>query len=326
MANITTFSSSSLDLDPAAETGRIIEKIKFMVLQQFRRQGAIVGISGGIDSAVVLALCVQALGPERILGLLLPEKDSQPESEFLAIRLAQKFGVRTQKEDITPALEGFGCYKWRDEAVRRIFPDYGPGWAIKIVLPNDLLTQGSLNVFYLVVNDPGGNEYRKRLPNKEFRQIMAASNFKQRSRMAMLYYYAELNNYVVMGTSNKNEYDLGFFVKYGDGGVDISTIGHLYKTQVYQLARYLGVPEEIQKRTPTTDTYPGASSQEEFFFRIPFTILDTIWFGYEHGIPKEEISKALELEIDQVNFVIRDIAGKKRTTEYLRSTVLRINS
>lgn len=318
--------SNALNLDAEAETGRIIELLRETVLHKFRRQGAVVGISGGIDSAVVLALCVKAFEPQRVLGVLLPEKESSPDSEALALTLAQCFGVRTVREDISPALDGYGCYRRRDEAVKRVFPQYDSGWNVKIVLPGDLLSQGSLNLFQLVVTDPQGTEYRQRLPLNEYRQIVAASNFKQRTRMTMLYYHAELNNYSVIGTGNKNEHQLGFFVKYGDGGSDVSPIEHLFKTQIFQLARYLNVPEEIQKRTPTTDTYPGAGSQEEFFYRIPFHTLDSIWLGFEQGATKEEISSALGLEAEQVERVIRDIVSKQRATAYLRSPVLGINS
>lgn len=142
--------------------------------------------------------------------------------------------------------------------------------------------------------------------------------------MAMLYYHAELHNYAVVGTSNKNEYDLGFFVKNGDGGVDINPIRHLFKTQVYQVAKYLNIPEEIQRRVPTTDTYPGGSSQEEFFYRIPFDILDTIWHGFEQKIPITEIASVLDLTEDQVRHVVGDINSKQRATTYLRAAVLDI--
>ena len=206
----------------------------------------------------------------------------------------------TVTEDISGALEGAGCYRRRDEAIRRIFPDFSAGWKAKIVLAGNLLEQAALNVFRLTVTDPQGQEFSKRLPVHEFAQIVAASNFKQRMRMSMLYYHAELRNYAVIGTANKNEHALGFFVKYGDGGVDIQLIAHLYKTQVYQLAKYLNVPDEIQRRTPTTDTYPGGSTQEEFFYRVPFDILDTVWLGHERGLPPAEIAQALDLSAEQV--------------------------
>lgn len=314
----------SLKIDSAAETKRIVDFLQTTVHRTLRRRGGVLGISGGIDSSVVLALAVRAFGPDRVIGVLLPEKESSPESADLAHLLADHFGVETVTEDITPALEGFSCYQRRDEAVRRVFPDYGPGWKAKIVLPGNLLDDETLNVFRLTVFDPDGAEFSKRLPLREFYQIVAASNFKQRARMTMLYYHAELRNYAVIGTANKNEHDLGFFVKYGDGGIDVNPIVHLYKTQVYQLAAHLDIPEEIQGRVPTTDTYSAGSTQEEFFFRVPFEILDPIWHGYELGLAADEIADALQLSPDQVKRVISDVQRKQQTTEYLRMPVFEL--
>jgi NAD+ synthase len=193
-------------------------------------------------------------------------------------------------------------------------------------LPGNLLEKETLNIFYLTVTNPAGQEFTKRLPPRQYYQIVAASNFKQRSRMAMLYYHGELRNYAVVGTPNKNEHLLGFFVKHGDGGIDISPIEHLFKTQVYQLARYLEVPEEVQKRPPTSDTYPGGSTQEEFFFRLPFDILDTIWLGYDQGIPNDAIASGLGLTVEQVERVVADIVRKQNTTAYLRAPVFKMDA
>jgi NAD+ synthase len=318
------FSRHSLNIDAAQETDRLVEFLRHRVHDTLRRQGAVVGISGGIDSSVVLALCARAFGPEHVLGILLPEQESSPESADLAHQLAAQYGVTTVTEDISGALQGAGCYRRRDEAIKRIFPDFGPHWKAKIVLAGNLLEQAALNVFRLTVTNPQGEEFSKRLPMHEFAQIVAASNFKQRMRMSMLYYHAEARNYAVIGTANKNEHALGFFVKYGDGGVDIQLIAHLFKTQVYQLAKYLAVPEEIQRRTPTTDTYPGGSTQEEFFYRVPFDILDTVWLGHEQGLTADQIAQALSLSRDQVDRIIKDIISKQRATEYLRQSPLEI--
>jgi NAD+ synthase len=314
----TAFSRQSLDIDAVQETERLVEELRHSVHKTLHRQGAVVGISGGIDSSLVLALCAKTFGPEHVIGVLLPEQESSSESAGLAHQLAAQYGVPTVTEDISEALKGAGCYRRRDEAIRRIFPDFSAGWKAKIVLAGNLLERAALNIFRLTVTDPQGQEFSKRLPMHEFAQIVAASNFKQRMRMSMLYYHAELRNYAVIGTANKNEHALGFFVKYGDGGVDIQLIAHLYKTQVYQLARYLNVPEEIQRRTPTTDTYPGGSTQEEFFYRVPFDILDTVWLGDERGLPPPEIAQALDLSAEQVQRIITDIASKRRATAYLR--------
>ena len=314
------FSEDTLKIDAVAETNRIVEWMRREVRQVMRRQGGVVGISGGIDSSVVLALSVRAFDPDHVLGVMLPEKDSDPESEELSRELADRFGITPVLEVITPVLDGFGCYNRRDEAIKRVFPEYDPvaGYKAKIVLPQNLLDEDLLNIFSLTIISPDGVEKTKRLSLRDYYQIVAASNFKQRTRMAMLYYHAETNNYAVIGTGNKNEHDQGFFVKYGDGGADIKPIAHLYKTQVYQLAEYLGVPEKIQQRTPTTDTYSAPSSQEEFFFRLPFETMDLLWYAQEHNIPIPEVASVMGLTDLQIQRAFNDFKKKQRTTEYLR--------
>jgi len=319
------FNKQVIDIDPAAETNRIVEALRRYV-RSLRRYGAVVGISGGLDSSVVLALCVRAFGLQKVAAIMMPEKDSDPESEQMARRLAAQFGLTPILEVITPVLDGFDCYRRRDEAIRRVFPEYdaSKGYKAKIVLPQNLLDEDTLNVFSLVVITPGGKEMSKQLPVREFLQIVAASNLKQRTRMSMLYYHAEVNNYAVIGTANKNEHDQGFFVKYGDGGVDIKAIGHLYKTQVYQLAEYLGVPEEIRRRTPTTDTYGAPCNQQEFFFRLPFETMDLLWFAQEHNVPLAEVAQVMGLTEIQVRRAFDDFTRKLRGTEYLRLAPLDI--
>jgi len=320
--HIEAFSKESLMLDAEKESNRLVEFLRQSVVQTLHRRGAVVGISGGIDSSVVLALCVKTFGPDNIVALMLPEHESSPDSVSLAQALADQFGVKTILEDITPVLDGAGCYRRRDEAVRRLYPAYGKDWKVKITLPGSLLDEETLNVFRITVISPDGEEQSQRLPVREFLQIVAASNFKQRTRMNMLYYHAELHNYAVIGTANKNEHDLGFFVKYGDGGVDLQPIVHLFKSQVFQLAEYLQIPEEIQSRSPTTDTYSAGSTQEEFFFRLPFEILDLIWHGMDMNIPSSDVAQVLNLTSTQVERVWEDILRKQRTTAYLRTPIL----
>lgn len=316
------FNKHVLDIDPATETDRLVELLRKTVRQELRRYGAVVGVSGGVDSSTVLALCARAFGPKRVVAVMMPEKDSDTESEKLARKLADRFEVETVLlENITPALDGFGCYPRRDEAIKRIFPEYDPdtGYKAKIVLPSNVLEDKTLNVFSVAIVTPDGEEKSERLPVGEFLQIVAASNFKQRSRMSMLYYHAESRNYAVIGTSNKNEHDQGFLVKYGDSGVDIQLIAHLYKTQVYQLAEYLDVPEEIRQRTPTSDTYSAHQTQEEFFFRLPFATMDLLWYAQENNVPVSEVAKVMELTEEQVQHAFDDFTRKHRTTEYIRT-------
>jgi NAD+ synthase len=315
------FSKDSLRIDAAFECDRLQKFLKETVQRRFRRRGAVVGISGGVDSSVVFALCVRAFGPERVIGLIMPDKDSSPESEVLARELAGKFGVAPIKEDITNALEGFECYRRRDEAVRRVFPEFDAlkGYKSKIVLPQNLLETGSLNVFKVTVIAPDGQQTSRKLASQDYLQIVAASNLKQRTRTAMLYYHAELNNYAVAGTANKNEHDQGFFVKYGDSGVDIKTIGHLYKTQIFQLAEFLGVPDGIRTRTPTTDTYSAPCTQEEFYFRLPFETMDLLWYAQESRVPISEVAGVMGLTEAQVQRAFADFDAKRRVTAYLLS-------
>jgi len=322
------FNKHILDIDAPAEVDRIVDFLRVQVRQVMRKQGSVLGISGGIDSSVVLALCVRAFGPERVIPLMLPEKDSDPESVQLAERLSTHFGVQPILEVITPVLDGFGCYPRRDAAIQRVFPEYeaAKGYKAKIVLPNNLLEGDTLNVFKVVIVTPDGEEKSHRLAPRELNQIVAASNFKQRTRMAMLYYHAELNNYAVIGTGNKNEHAQGFFVKYGDGGTDIRPIIHLYKTQVYQLADYLGIPEDIRRRPPTSDTYSAHSTQEEFFFRLPFETMDLLWYAQEHGVSEDEAAEVMGMEPVQVQRAYADFTRKQRTTEYLRMPMLELEN
>jgi NAD+ synthase len=314
------FSKNILNLDPALETDRIVQFLQKNVRQTMRRQGGVVGISGGIDSAVVLALTVRAFGPQKTVAIMMPDKDSDPISEKLARELAAHYGVEPLLENITNTLEGFECYRRRDDAIRRVYPGYdaAKGYKAKIVLPSDLLDGGTLNVFSVTIITPDGKQESRTLPPREMLEIVAASNLKQRTRMSTLYYHAEARNYAVIGTANKNEHGQGFFVKYGDGGVDVHAIAHLFKTQVYQLARHLGVPEDIQKRTPTTDTYSAPCDQQEFFYRLPFETMDLLWFSMEQRMPLPEVAQGMGLKEDQVQRAYDDLGRKHRTTEFLR--------
>jgi len=297
----------------------IIAKMRTDVAKKLQRRGAVIGISGGIDSSACLALSAKAFGPKNVTAIMLPEQDSSDDSRNLAEELAAAFGVtQTLVENITGALEGFGCYRRRDEAIARVITDFDPAVdKSKIEIKQD--PASSLPpAFSITVIRPSGEEVSKLLPVKEYLQIVAASNFKQRSRMSMLYYHAERLHAAVIGTPNKHEVQQGFFVKYGDGGADVMPIGHLYKTQVYQIAAHLGVPQGILDRTPTTDTYTAEQTQEDFFYQMPHKEMDLYWYGWENGYSAEEVGKVMGRTTEEVENIYKNMERKQKTTEYLR--------
>ena len=320
----TVFSASVLAIDPARTATTIEEAIRQQVTA-LRRRGAVVGLSGGIDSSVVTALCARALGPARVQVLLMPERDSSSESGVLARMLTSKLGTPTVVENIAPALAAAGCYERQVEAIRMVFPEYGEGYKHKITLPS-ILDGDRLNVSELTIETPAGAQKTSRLPAPAYLQLVAATNFKQRLRKVMEYYHADRLNYVVAGTPNRLEYDQGFFVKLGDGSADIKPIAHLYKTQVYALAEYLGVPEEIRRRPPTTDTFSLPQTQEEFYFALPYDKMDLCLYGRNHGVAAAAVGAVLGLTAEQVERVYKDIDQKRRTTRYLHARPLLVES
>jgi NAD+ synthase len=307
------FTKEDLKMDCAAETARIGEAMRRQ-LRELRRKGVVLGLSGGIDSSVTAALAVRALGKERVFGVFMPERDSDPETLRFSRMIAEHLGVRTALEDISPALEAVGCYRRRDEAVASVIPGFTPEWKFKIVLPGP--DHAGLNFFSVVARGPGGEEAKERLPLNAYLTVVAATNFKQRIRKMLEYYYADSLNFAVAGTPNRLEYDQGFFVKQGDGSADIKPIAHLYKTQVYDLAEHLGVPEPIRRRPPTTDTYSMPQSQEEFYFALPYDKMDLCLCGYNRGAPAAEVAEAAGLTEAQVRHAFKDIETKRSTTRY----------
>jgi len=309
------FGHASLRIDPEVETAKISASLT-AYLAQSKRRGVVVALSGGIDSSVVAAVCVAALGKERVFGLHMPERESSSDTVMLSRLLADSLGIDSALEEISPILDAAGCYRRRDDAIRKVCPEYGPGYKSKIVLPS-VIDSDSFRLYSVVVLAPDGIETRHRLTPESFLGIVAATNFKQRVRKMLEYYHADRLNYVVAGTPNRLEYDQGFFVKLGDGAADVKPIAHLYKRQVYALAEYLGVPEEIRSRPSTTDTYSMPQSQEEFYFSVPHDVMDLCLFGRNNGVPIGDIADATGLTAEQVSRVFGDIEQKRKTTRYL---------
>jgi NAD+ synthase len=311
-------STDTLHIDPAREADRIAAGIRNIVFDRLKRKGAVVAVSGGIDSSVVAFLCARALGSDRVQILFAPEAESSPDSLRLGRLVADCLGVRAVEEDISPILQGAGCYRRRDDAVRLAVPEYGEGYKCKIVLPG-IVEESRYAIFSVVVQAPDGRSRKVRLSPAAYLGIVAATNFKQRARKMLEYYYADLLQYAVAGTPNRLEYDLGFFVKNGDGAADFKPIAHLYKSQVYQLAEWLGVPEEIRRRPPTTDTYSLDQSQEEFYFTLPLEKMDICLYGVAHDIPPGDLSPATGLDQSQVEQVYRGIHARRKVAQYLNA-------
>jgi len=309
------FGPASLQIDAEAETAKITERLA-AYLTRSRRRGVVVALSGGIDSSTVAAVCVAALGRERVFGLHMPERESSSDTVMLSRLLADSLGIDSTLEEISPILEAAGCYRRRDDAIRTVCPDYGPGYKSKIVLPS-VIDSDSYRLYSVVIMAPDGTQTKHRLTPESYLGIVAATNFKQRVRKMLEYYHADRLNYIVAGTPNRLEYDQGFFVKLGDGAADVKPIAHLYKSQVYALAEYLGIPEQIRTRPPTTDTYSLPQSQEEFYFSLPYAAMDLCLFGKNNDMPIQDIATATGLTIDQVNRVFRDIDHKRNATRYM---------
>ena len=307
-----------LNIDYAAEADRIGAVIRAALKDPLKRQGIVLGLSGGIDSSTTAALCVHAIGRDRVLGLLMPERDSGEDTLRLSTMLAEHLQIRYAEENISSILDAFGCYRRRNDAIRTVIPEFSDNWKCKIVLPSVTDTQ-QFRFYTVIAQRPDGTTIQKRLPADAYLGIVAATNFKQRTRKTLEYYHADRLNYAVAGTPNRLEYDQGFFVKGGDGLADIKPIAHLYKTQVYRMARHLGLPDEICSRPPTTDTYSMPQSQEEFYFSLPYDKMDLCLWAKNHTCSAEQVAPTLELTPKQVQNVYDDIDQKRRTTLYLQT-------
>jgi NAD+ synthase len=312
------------DLEVAGELERITARVHELVHRRLRRKGVVVGISGGIDSSVVAALCARALGRDRVLGLTMHEPESSPETKRLAALVIEHLGVAVHDEPLGPVLAAAGCYRRRDAALRRVIPRYGDGWRCKLVLPG-LLADDRLRIFSVVARSPDGEEVTARLPFDAYCEVVAATSFKQRTRKMLEYFHADRLGYAVAGTPNRLEYELGFFVKNGDGAADLKPIAHLYKTQVYQLAEALGIPREIRERPPTTDTYSLPQSQEEFYFSVPLAHLDACLHAVDSGVAASDVAASLGLATEQVERIFRDITAKRHAAAYLHAPPLRVD-
>ena len=309
-------SKDMLQIDPEKEIERIGGLLKDYLRKALKRRGLVIGLSGGIDSSVTAGIVAKTLGPDRVLALLMPEHHSNSETLLLSTQVADHFGITSIHENISGILDAVGFYQRYNDAVRLVIPEYGQGWKSKIVM-SDKLKEKGFSIFSVIAQKPDDSFIKIRLSLKAYLEIVAATNFKQRIRKMLEYYHADRLNYAVVGTPNRLEYDLGFFVKFGDGAADIKPIAHLYKTQVYKLAEFLGIPKEIRERTPTTDTYSLDQGQDEFYFLLPYDKMDLCLCGKDHDIDAKIVAEVVGLSEEQVQIVYDDIDSKRAATGYL---------
>lgn len=314
--NTKTYGTDSvLAIDYEKEADRIANKMRETLSSQLHRRGFIIAMSGGIDSSVCAALAVRALGPKKVFGLLMPEQDSSSASGDLGQLLAEHLKIEYTVDNIASTLDAIGCYKWRDEAICQVFPEYGEGWKNKIVIAGGI--DGQINHYNIVVENSQGERFEKMLPLKAYLTIVAATNHKQRVRKTLEYFHADRLNYAVIGTPNRLEFDQGFFVKNGDGSADIKPISHLYKSQVYAMAKHLGLPDAICSTTPTTDTYSLEQGQDEFYFALPYQQMDIALWCLNHDKSAAELAEKISISEERAKFVYQDILAKRKTTRYL---------
>jgi NAD+ synthase len=325
MVKKTLTIKEKLKLDCSQEAEKISKIIRVQLSERLKRKGVVLGLSGGIDSSVTLALSLRAVGKERIAALFMPEKDSYEETRHFSYSVADFFSIELIHEDITNILKALGFYKKYTSAVQTIIPEYNNNWRSKIVSSN-ILDKKGLTYFSIIAQSPDGQEIKKRLNLQAYLGIIAATSLKQRTRKMLEYYHADHLHFAVAGTANRLEYDQGFFVKNGDGAADIKPIAHLYKTQVYQLAEYLGVPEDVISRPPTTDTYSLPQGQDEFYFSLPYSKMDICLFAKNNNIKPEVAGEEIGLTKEQVISVFEDIDRKRSTTKYLHLKPLLIEN
>jgi len=294
--------------------------IRSEVKENFRKNGVVIGLSGGLDSSVTAALSVKSLGPENVLGLILPEKESSPKSENLAKSLANQLGIKTETIDMTSILDAFNIYKIRENVVKKYFDSFTIGCTYRLVVSPDAVIKGGLRIPFLEIQDNKKLIHKFRLTPSDFSILSSATSIKHRSRMSMLYFFAEKNNLAVLGSTNKSEYVQGYFVKYGDGGVDLEPIQNLYKTQVFQLGHHLKIPKDILDRKASPDTWSLEVTDEDFFYGVNYETLDMIWNAKENNISLENVTKLVNLDQSQVENLISYLEKRWNSTSHMRKT------
>lgn len=285
------------------------------IVEKFHKHGAIVGLSGGIDSTVTLALCVKALGPKKILGLTMFEKESDQNNKSLINKISKAYDIEIQNVDITPILDSFGVYSNREKIVRDRFPNFNPNCKYRVIVPPNL---NSVGIPYLEILDDKDEQHKVKISTSDFLSLTSATSIKHRVRMTLLYYYGEQNNLSVVGTTNKSEYLQGYFVKYGDGGSDIEPLVNLYKSQIYQIGDFFHVHPDIMNNDASPDVWSYRTTDEEFFYTVPYDVVDLILYSRENKLSISEIKKISDLSEEKIQRLLRFQDVKQQKTQHMR--------
>lgn len=292
--------------------------IKSEVFEIFQKKGVVLGLSGGVDSAVTAALCAKSLGSEKILGLIMPEKESGSSSQQLAQQVAKKYNIETKIIDISKILESFGVYQTKEKIVKEKFSGFNSTCKYRVVVPPKL--ENNVGIPYLEILDKKNEKHKIKISSSEFLTLTSATSIKHRVRMATLYFHGEKNNLAIIGTTNKSEYLQGYFVKYGDGGSDIEPLVNLYKSQIYQLGEFFDIPGEILTADASPDVWSFTTSDEEFFYSVPYNIVDLILYARENNLPVNEIQKISQIPKQQIENLIRFQNQKQKKSQHMRES------
>ena len=308
---------SFLQIKEIEKTVASIENfVKEEILEKFQRKGAVIGISGGIDSAVMASICTRSVNPKQVLGLIMPEKESDPSSQILAEKIANQLGIETKIIDITSILESFGVYENKEKIIKEKFSNFNNNCMYSVRVPSKF--GNSIGIPFLEILDDKNKKHQIKISASEFLTLTASSSIKHRVRMTLLYYYAEKNNFCVVGTTNKSEFLQGYFVKYGDGGTDIEPLSNLYKSQIYQIGEFLNIPREIHEKDASPDIWSLKTSDEEFFYSVPYHIVDLILYARENNMTESEIEKISDLSLEQIKKLLQFQNQKQVKSQHMR--------